>query len=829
MCGIAAFSGIKNLTPEQARIATNKMKILGLFNQSRGTHGCGLYINQQIFKGIEDTVNKKNTKEFDDFISNLDFVWPEMDLTLGNTMFLHTRQATSGVHTEANTHPFFIRSHTEDARNNLIGVHNGTIENIWSLCNKYEVPWLDKHIQVDSKALYTLIDKVGLPILREYKGYAALVYTKPSDPHSIYVYHGASRKEHKDPDTYEERPMYYLKATEGLYFSSMPSSLLAIRESVKQEVKCLEYNVVIKVTNGKFTTTRVEIDRDDANLPELPKRVVATTPSASSCHVIPGFANRAGTDRLQTLLESESNTSRMRRLREDRSKKDLLNAPDVSLVLHETMPKKALAVRNEEIVYFHKGRYYRSGNRLCHHLMYVKDRGIITQDTDKDSDPYWFWQGVLMRDQQAYEALVEESKAKNSWVGNLTSNFACWVSRFSMFPVTNMDSEAIDKDDFFRFSWYFNERRINTKFTPKWSGRCYVIVDGFLVEITSSNPDDKKTTDLPTVVNSTEGELFGEAELNAFIPTQGTTGACGQSLLPVVTKQEQVSSRKTRVNEGSPFDIIFQYDGNVDESLKELFETFNPVDIEAMTAFVSEKLTTEWHTIPSKQETQAELWNAIRQGIQQGISVRQTLGDTFLMLDALVEIITESIKKKKQEEDAMGIMLQAQSQNFSDNLFQSQEDEDSWAKRFYERNGYLPEGNRHHSYTTKDTPFPDNIEVDEETPVDGSFHIGNGISERQEQALREMDEVFNKHSKKRQAEEENQKLSEKRIDEAIGCLCEICTVADELQSIDHDYANDASDVLYKGVARIKHELAEVADAHHDPEAIRRLNQEISAA
>lgn len=808
MCGIAAFSGNKNLTPEQARLATNKMKILGLFNQSRGTHGCGLYINGNIFKGIEDTANKKNTKEFDDFISNIDFIWPGLDLTLGNVMFLHTRQATAGAHTEANTHPFLIRS--EDPKNNLVGVHNGTIDNIWTLCNKYDVPWLEKHIQVDSKALYTLIDKVGLDILKEYKGAAALIWTKPSDPNSMYVYHGAARKEHNDKETYEERPMWYMKSAEGLYFSSMPTSLLAIRESTKQEIKFLDYNSVIKVTNGKFTTSRVAIEREDSNLPPI---VVRPVRSEQNCSVANFGANR---NTLQNLLENESNGSRLRRLREQKGGKanNGLKTPETSLVWHETKPKKAINVRDEEIVYFHKGRYHRSGDKLCNNLLYIKDRGVISDDSEKDAKPFWFYQGVMMKDVHAYEACIAESKVNGSWANSLDSNFAYAISRFSMFPVTNMDSEAIDKDDYFRFSWYFNERRISTKITPKFTGRCYNIVEGFLVDISASNPDDKKTLDLPLLVS--DAELFGATELglegippHSAVPT--LIGACGQNLLPVRTDQTSVSSRKNRDDNGSPFEIIFQYtEGKDKDGMEELFGTLTPVEIEAMVRFVHERMVTEWHCKPNPQEVQAELWSTIRGGIKQGVSIRQALKDENMLLEALAEIISKEREEDVQEIDSIEVMMMAHSETV-----------DEWKKRFYDRNGYIPEGNRA-VVDAESSPFPDCL--DEEVPIDHALRE----FEEKEGTLTDLDEVFARHDKKVRIEEENYQQTGKFVDESIGGLGELCTIADELQAIDHEYAQDAAHCLYTNIGRIKHDLAGICEVHHDPEAIRRMNQEIVA-
>lgn len=822
MCGIAAFSGIKGLTPEQARVAANKMKILGLYNKSRGVHGCGLYVNGQIFKGIEE--GKKNTKEFDDFLSNPDFIWPELDLSLGNIMFLHTRQATGGAHTEANTHPFLIRS--QDPKNNLVGVHNGTIENVWTMCTKYDVSYVDKHIQVDSKALYTLIDKVGLDVLKEYKGFAALVWTKPSDPGSIYVYHGAARKERNDEKTYEERPMFYMKTAEGLYFSSMESSLLAIRESAKQEVKCLDYNIVMKVTNGKFTTSRVTIEREEANLPPVVVRAPMTARSNTNSRIAGFDDHRRGEDlHIQALLEEGGRSEALRRARETRGVrvKGNLKTPDVNLTWHETMPKKALATRDEAIVYFHMGRYYRSGGKLCHNVIFIKDRGVIGEEADTGVAPHWFWMGAMMRDMQAWEALVEESKVPGGWVNSLDANFAYHISRFTMCPVTNMDSEAIDKDDFFRFSWYFNERRITTKITPKFSGRCYEIVDGFLVDIKASNPDDKKTIDLPM----SDAEAVGQAELaldevpesemgmmgippHCPVPTSVARGGCGESLAPVAV------SKAIRDREGSPFDIIFP-------QIEELFKVFTPIETEAMVRFVHERMTTEWHYQPTPQEVQAELWSTVRAGCKVGQSVRQSLRDDNMLLDSLAQIISNNRDEEIMEIDSIEAMMQEA----------SPETVDEWKERFYEKHGFYPEKKRVVVVDAQSNPFPDDLpwdSADTETPIDAAYQqFERDMQTEQGVVLDELDKVFAEHGNKIKEDEEAYQLAGRRVDEAIGGMGELCTIADELQALTEcTYAQDASHCILTGVGRIKHDLAGICETHHDPEAIRKMNQEIIA-
>lgn len=87
-CGIAAFAPIKNITSEQSKLAVMKMKMLGLYNKSRGQHSCGMYIGDTLVKGVD------KLKAFDDFIENTYLPAP----INGHVIMLHTRHATRGVH-----------------------------------------------------------------------------------------------------------------------------------------------------------------------------------------------------------------------------------------------------------------------------------------------------------------------------------------------------------------------------------------------------------------------------------------------------------------------------------------------------------------------------------------------------------------------------------------------------------------------------------------------------------------------------------------------------------------------------------------------------------
>lgn len=785
MCGIAGVSLIKNATPAQCRIATNKLKILGLFNQSRGTHGCGLYLNGEIYKGIEDLVAKKNTKEFDDFISNEYWVWPEMDLTKGNIAFLHTRQATNGAHIEANTHPFRIKS--EDPKNTLVGVHNGSIEGIWSLCTKHGVDHAGLHIHVDSKALYTLIDIVGIKILEEYKGYAALLWTKPSEPNSIYVFHGATRKDRNSEEIWEERPMWYLKTAEGIYFSSLVSSLNAIRESKKQVVEELEYNTVFKVTNGKFTGTKTVIDRRDANLtpayvaPVRRTELEGPIQQGANCRVLLPI----GFDQHRNLRVIAEESARSAALREGKEERDTnltksLKTPSESIVWRETVPPVTLATFDKDAIRYYKGRHRRAGGKLCCNLLWIKDRGLIGEEGEEGVKPYWFWQGVMLRDKDCYEQMVIESKIPGGWVGQLTSNWAYGISRFSKNPVTNLDSEAVDANNFFRFSWYFDERIVKAaQVRPDFSGRCYTISNGFCIKIIPSNADDKEVL---------EGK---QTELDLTPPHAPIVGDGWKRNSAGILVRDANCCTNPSV-EKSVFDIVF-------DTLDDVWPVLTVVHKQAMEEYVADDLRQKWHGHPREEDVQNELWMSIRTAIAAGKTIREGLNDKMNTLESYVKIVSEAPPISIDSIEAIP--------SFVDRM------------EFYDKYGHWPDDDRPKVKDKVRNDMPWDLveeEGNDEPLIDAENFVG-------------INQVLDYIENKREKEQAMLAETNKHVEDLIGSMNEISNIADELQCRDEDdYAQDVANVVYKGVATLKNELTEACALHHQEGQIQKINQLVHA-
>lgn len=248
-CGIFG-----HCTNNPRRINSSNIKILGMFNESRGKHSCGITIDSEIYHGLE------KDKLFTDFIKGKTFKANENPLIFG-----HTRSASVGAAiNEHNAHPFgFGINKTGGFK--FIGVHNGTLYNHLELAKEYGInikaPYkgltgIDlERTKIDSEILLEIIhDTRSYKVLSEYIGKAALVWTDTDAPNVTYLWSGQSRMTESfiTGAEVEERPMnIWIENKNSFYFSSMPESLEAIGAPAK-DIFQIEYNTVYQVTNGDF-------------------------------------------------------------------------------------------------------------------------------------------------------------------------------------------------------------------------------------------------------------------------------------------------------------------------------------------------------------------------------------------------------------------------------------------------------------------------------------------------------------------------------------------------------------------------------------------------
>jgi hypothetical protein len=441
-CGLFGLAATKPIDS----LMTEKIKALGLFNQNRGKDSCGYFNGEEIFKGAD------KEKEFFEFVCKNGIKIAEN----GNNIFIgHTRQSTYGASTIANAHPFNVNER-------LIIAHNGTISNIWTLCWEHSVD--SKPIDVDSLALGHILEKDGPGVLNEYEGYAALLLHELDKPNIMRVYHGMS-KEYTYCNEVEERPLFWMKTPEGVYLSSLIGALNFIRnKETDEEPEVVPYNQIIKIENGVVSDEMpYKVNRGDCNIKKYPAPATTTYTGANN-----------NTKQQNTPTFSPTRV--------------------VLDITKEMIPFYAL--QDNEIVYFHQGRY-KQGGKLCHGK-YICDKktGMVGNAADfVRSEILYIIQGVPIEKLSDFEKLLTayETKSGRDWT-MLQGNFAKVISEYSKYPVTNLtDTEAAGYSPSFRTRWYENGDVCKAfSLSPKLSSREYKIKYGDLVSIKSTDSTETK-------------------------------------------------------------------------------------------------------------------------------------------------------------------------------------------------------------------------------------------------------------------------------------------------------------------------------------------------
>ncbi len=466
MCGIFGFSAKANASKQDMRIALQKFKILGLYNEQRGKDSCGVYINDVVKKG---TANKKL---FSSFIES-----EILEVSVKNRVFLgHNRQASGGYAvSEANQHPIVI----ED---DMHFTHNGTLKETWDFCKKYELDW--SNMSVDTRMLALAFYKHGTSVLENYKGAAALAITYKSKPNSLYLYHGSSLIT-RGKQLEEERPLFYLEAKEGLYYSSLGTALDAIREQEWEIALPLDHNKVIEVMDGAFTGNDVIIDRGEMNLEEPPK----VWPNSSR-----NYRSRHGFDQSAYLPFVNPNGNG--------NKKSAISAlageicyppmgdnvvPPILGLKRESLPPRLIEEKDAKYIYYFQGRHWihiPDGSNIIAdgRIWAMKKKGYITEDACMDKAKlFFFWKGHMLKDNDAL-LYAQEFFDKMTPMKLANTNVALELSKMTVHPVIDNIPMGVTA-----YKWYTNGEPTTDAFTPKFSGRSYIIKHGHLHDIKPSH------------------------------------------------------------------------------------------------------------------------------------------------------------------------------------------------------------------------------------------------------------------------------------------------------------------------------------------------------
>lgn len=274
MCGLFGFIGF-----EKQKVDIRSFLALGVENDSRGGHGCGIFVDGQVEYGAA------SEKYFEKFYDQSQLL-PK--IKTAEVLIGHDRKASVGGICDEKLQPVVI-TNEETGQIDFVLMHNGTIVNHTELAQKYlNMDKTESDKLSDSQIMARIIYTHGFGVFAEYVGAGVFVmvdYRTPKRKPSVFVFKGFSKEYSYSTKATEERPLYYIRTPKGLWFSSMSNHLNIMRFGTDSPVYQFPYNIVMLI--NKDATLRIveKIDRESMTQ----KQTVQTTVYTHNPNVYPYY------------------------------------------------------------------------------------------------------------------------------------------------------------------------------------------------------------------------------------------------------------------------------------------------------------------------------------------------------------------------------------------------------------------------------------------------------------------------------------------------------------------------------------------------------------
>lgn len=364
MCGLFAI-----VNHHKRQLDKRAFITLGCANDSRGGDACGIMIDRQVERGTA-----KEDQYFQEWFpkSKLLNDTEKCYVALG-----HCRKASVGGVDPNKAQPVVIN----DNEGNMLFcvIHNGTIYNYKELATKY-IPDINIKDMTDSQVMAHIFFYKGYDVLAEYNGGGAFII-QDYRVNKTFVFKGESIGSlTTGAKPVVERPLYFVQTGKSVIFSSIYDILHGLYWGFTT------YDVpsnVLMQCDGETLYKVKEYDRTKQH----------------GCKLYPKLTPKSNAKIVNEYYES----------------------------LYEDFPRTYSGVAMVDFDTF-TGTYINSATQNeLHGIVYISSLGYISKYATGFNTPYYFWEGIMLSGENAYNAVRDfhASKQPTANILNLARRLSC--------------------------------------------------------------------------------------------------------------------------------------------------------------------------------------------------------------------------------------------------------------------------------------------------------------------------------------------------------------------------------------------------------------------